>query len=66
MRKIKVKINCWHEHIYSASADIGRRAYIDTTNYKSAKLAKRAFIESMNRLGVPKDAYEFAEGITNC
>lgn len=59
MRKIKVKFHSWAVGtIFSADAQI-RGGSLGTGNYKNTDLAKRAFISLCNRLGIPRDRYEF-------
>ena len=65
MNKIKVETVKWRENLWSCYAEVGGGGTVETGNRKSEKLAKRAFIEMANRLGVKKDRYEFSEKIIN-
>jgi len=62
MKKLKAEIMEWCSgQLYSVYMGTGRRGNIETGNYKTKGLAKRAFISMCNRLGIDKSIYEFVD-----
>ncbi len=55
---MKAKIVKWHDNLFSVHMTV-RSGSLETGNHKTAKLAKRAFIDMCNRLGVDKNRWEF-------
>lgn len=60
--KMKVEIIKWGGELYSAYMRV-RGGSLETGNHKSAALAKRAFVDMCNRLGVDKSKYQFEDKV---
>lgn len=64
MKKMQVKtykmLECTLENGFRCSARV-KSGYLVTYSRKTAKSARRAFIALCNRLGIPRDSYEFKE-----